>query len=87
VQLSDEYTNKDRNRLINELTQKGVACSNYFPPIHLQPFYRKMFGFKPGDFPVTEKIAERTIALPFYNNLQSNDIEKTVSSLKTLLKK
>jgi perosamine synthetase len=69
------------------MAQKGVACSNYFPPIHLQPFYRKMFGFKPGDFPVTEKVSERTIALPFFNNLQSNDIEKTVNLLKTVLKK
>ena len=87
VKLNDKYTNKDRDILINKMAQRGIACSNYFPPIHLQPFYRKMFGFKPGDFPVTEKVSERTIALPFYNNLQSNDIEKTVSSLKTVLKK
>ena len=87
VQLNEKYTNKDREVIINKMAQEGIACSNYFPPIHLQPFYRKMFGFKPGDFPVTEKVSERTIALPFYNNLQSNDIEKTVSSLKTMLKK
>ena len=87
VQLNDNYTNKDRDILINKMAQKGVACSNYFPPIHLQPFYRKMFGFKPGDFPVTEKVSERTIALPFYNNLSLDNIEKTVSSLKSILKK
>jgi perosamine synthetase len=46
-----------------------------------------MFGFKPGDFPVTEKVAERTIALPFYNNLSLANIAKTVSSLKSILKK
>ena len=44
-------------------------------------------GFKPGNFPVTEKVAERTIALPFYNNLQLDNIEYAVSSLKTMLKK
>jgi perosamine synthetase len=85
VQLSDKYTRKDRDLLINELTQRGVACSNYFPPIHLQPFYRKMFGFKPGDFPVTEKVSERTIALPFYNNLSLDNIVKTVNALKSIL--
>ena len=78
---------KDRDILINEMAQKGVACSNYFPPIHLQPFYRKMFGFKPGDFPVTEKVSERTIALPFYNNLSLDNIVKTVNSLKSILEK
>jgi perosamine synthetase len=68
------------------MAQMGVACSNYFPPIHLQPLYRKMFGFKPGDFPVTEKVAERTVSLPFYNNLQLDDIGYAVSSLKAILK-
>ena len=43
-------------------------------------------GFKPGNFPVTEKVAERTIALPFYNNLQLDNIEYAVRSLKTILK-
>ncbi|MCX5903034.1 MAG: DegT/DnrJ/EryC1/StrS family aminotransferase, partial [Proteobacteria bacterium] len=85
VELNDKYTIKDRDILINKMAQKGVSCSNYFPPIHLQPFYRKMFGFKPGDFPVTEKVSERTIALPFYNNLSLDNIAKTVSSLKTIL--
>jgi perosamine synthetase len=87
VQLYDTYTNQDRGIVIKKMAQRGIACSNYFPPIHLQPFYRKMFGLKPGNFPVTEKVAERTIALPFYNNLQLDNIEYAVSSLKTMLKK
>jgi perosamine synthetase len=87
VQLNKKYTSNDRDAIIKKMAQEGIACSNYFPPIHLQPFYRKMFGFTPGDFPVTENISERTIALPFYNNLRSHDIEKTVCSLKTIMKK
>ena len=43
-------------------------------------------GFKPGNFPVTEKVSERTIALPFYNNLSLGNIAKTVSSFKSILK-
>jgi perosamine synthetase len=85
VRLADHYTQKGRDIIIKKMAHKGIACGNYFPPIHLQPFYREMFGFKPGDFPITEHIAERTIALPFYNNLQFSDIEYIVSSLKLLL--
>jgi len=44
-----------------------------------------MFGHKKGDFPITECIAERTIALPFYNNLNEEQIEYVVSNLKTIL--
>ncbi len=58
---------KDINRdsVIEYLNQEGVQCKPYFTPIHLQPFYKKMFGYKEGDFPVTEDVTGRTIALPF----------------------
>ena len=86
VRLGDQYTRKDRDAIIARMARKGIACSNYFPPIHLQPFYRNMFGFKPGDFPVTERIANRTIALPFFSNLKSSEIEHVAGALKEILK-
>jgi perosamine synthetase len=74
-----------RNQIINRLRQNGVGCSNYFAPIHLQPFYVKMFGYKKGDFPITEHISERTIALPFYNNLNEEQIDYIVKELKSAI--
>jgi len=44
-----------------------------------------MFGYKKGDFPVTESISQRTIALPFYNNLKERDIDYVVKKLKKTL--
>ena len=76
----DKYINRDR--VIEYLNQEGVQCKPYFTPIHLQPFYRKMFGFREGDFPVTEDVSGRTIALPFFNNLQKEQIEYVVEKLK-----
>ncbi len=76
-----------RDRIMNSLRQNGINCSNYFTPIHLQPFYVKMFGYKKGDFPVTEEISDRTIALPFYNNLTEGEIEYVVQRLKYALEK
>ena len=72
----------DRNRVIKYLNEEGVQCKPYFTPIHLQPFYRKMFGFQEGDFPITEDVSGRTIALPFFNNLQEEEIEYVVEKLK-----
>jgi perosamine synthetase len=43
------------------------------------------FGYKEGDFPVTESVAERTIALPFYNNLSKDDIALVCKTLKEAL--
>ena len=75
---------KDINRdiVIEYLNQEGVQCKPYFTPIHLQPFYRKMFGYKKGDFPVTEDVAGRIIALPFFNNLKEEQIDYVVEKLK-----
>lgn len=72
----------DRNKVIKYLNEEGVQCKPYFTPIHLQPFYRKMFGYKEGDFPITEDVSSRTIALPFFNNLKEEQIDYVVEKLK-----
>ena len=85
VLLDEKYNRDDRDKILLGLREKGIGCNNYFVPIHLQPFYMDMFGYRKGDFPVTEHTAERTIALPFYNNLQEHQIDYVVKNLKTLL--
>jgi len=72
----------DRNGVIEYLRENRVECKPYFTPIHLQPFYRKMFSYKEGDFPVTEDVTGRTIALPFFNNLKEEQIDYVVEKLK-----
>jgi len=81
VRIKDRFERRDRDDILNKLRERGIGCSNYFTPIHLQPFYRKMFGYKEGDFPVTEKVSERTIALPFYNNLKEEQIDYVCENL------
>lgn len=85
VRLTDDFSKEDRDFILDRLRQKGIGCSNYFTPIHLQPFYSKKFGYKQGDFPVTEKVSERTIALPFYNNLREEQVDYVCSSLKIII--
>jgi len=82
VQLPERFSVEQRDEIIKHLRSIGIWCNNYFPPIHLQPFYVSEFGYKKGDFPVTEKISEHTIALPFYNRLADDDIEIVVKELK-----
>lgn len=77
----------DRDSVIHYLQKKGIGCKPYFPPIHLQPFYVQQFGYKPGDFPVTERIAQHTIALPFHNRLTDGDLDYVTTTLKTACKR
>jgi perosamine synthetase len=83
--LSERYSAKDRNRVLDGLSQRGIGCRNYFAPIHLQRFYKERFGYKETDFPVTESVAARTVALPFYSNLQEAQVEHVVDAMRQLL--
>jgi len=86
IRLSDDFTQEDRDRILQELKGRGIGCNNYFSPIHLQPFYRKIASYKEGDFPVTEAIAARTVALPFYGNLTEEEIELVCDHLRELVR-
>lgn len=75
----------DRDRLIAKLAETGVPSRPYFSPLHLQPLYRGMFGFRPGDFPVTERVAASTLALPFSSRLADEDVQYVADALKTVV--
>lgn len=78
VRLHEEL---DRDRLIGRLAALGVPSRPYFAPIHLQPFYRQTFGFRPGDFPVTERVAASTLALPFSSRLPDEDVRYVADAI------
>jgi len=82
-----EFSRTDRDFVMEELKMNGIACNNYFPPIHLEPFYIDLFDYKAGDFPITEKISQTTIALPFYNNLSEDQIDQICATLQKILAK
>ncbi|MEO8099662.1 MAG: DegT/DnrJ/EryC1/StrS family aminotransferase [Acidobacteriota bacterium] len=82
VRLQPEFTREDRDQVLDAMRAEGIGCSNYFAPLHLQEFYREMFGFRRGDFPVTEHVSDRTIALPFFNTLTLDQIETVADSLR-----
>jgi perosamine synthetase len=84
IQLSG-YTQDRRNAVLKKLVERGIQVSNYFPPAHLQPFMIQQFGFKPGDFPVTESVSQQTVALPFHNNLSADEVKLVCNELKACL--
>ncbi len=85
VLLNSKFTSLERNEILLKLNKAGIGCNNYFSPIHLQPFMMKQFGFKKGDFPNTEFISERTIALPFFTKLSMKEIEFIINTFKKIL--
>jgi perosamine synthetase len=85
VRLAASYTREERDRLIAGLRRHDVGAADYFPCIHLQPFYRELFGYKPGDFPIAESVSARTLALPFHNHLSQREVEFVCQTLELML--
>lgn len=75
----------NRDQVIIKLSHKGIPAKAYLPAIHLQP-YMKAYGFKPGDFPVCEAESKRTIALPFYSNIEKSTTSYVCNQLAKILK-
>ncbi len=72
----------DRDRALTRLAERGVPARPYFSPLHLQPYFRSMFGYKEGDFPVTERVAASTLALPFSSRLADQDVRRVAEALR-----
>lgn len=71
----------DRSRIMGDLAAHGVPSRPYFSPLHLQPLYVTELGHRPGDFPVTERIAATTLALPWSARLSDEDVGYVAESL------
>jgi len=75
----------DRAAVAARLAQRGIPVRPYFLPIHLQPYMVERFGYRPGDFPVTEDLGERGIALPFSGVMREDEVDAVCRALAECL--
>lgn len=85
VRLNDLFEPGDRDRIVKQLRSAGIGANNYFPPIHLQPYMVERLHHKPGDFPVCEYVAARTIALPFFSRMTGGQVQRVRDVLGPIL--
>jgi perosamine synthetase len=76
----------DRAAVIEALAGEGIASKAYLPCIHLLPPYRERFGFAGGEFPVAERVAERSLALPFFTSMSESQVDRVCTALAGALK-
>jgi perosamine synthetase len=75
----------DRERVQAALLRQGIASGRYFAPIHLQPAWRASSGADAGDFSLTESIARRTLALPFFNRITASQQQEVADALRAAI--
>jgi len=71
----DNIKTKKKN-LFKKFLSHNIKLQVHYVPLHLQPFYKKNFGFKYGDFPITEKFYEKEVSLPIFYSLKDNELRK-----------
>jgi dTDP-4-amino-4,6-dideoxygalactose transaminase len=75
----------DRDTVASRLGEKGVPARPYFLPIHLQPYMAERFGWREGDFPVTEDLGRRGLALPFSGVMTEEQVEYVCETVREVL--
>ena len=75
----------DRDAMARALQEQGIPVRPYFAPIHLQPYMVERFGYRPGDFPVTEDLGRRGLAIPFSSVMTEGMVEQVCRAIRTAL--
>ena len=83
-QINFEKLKISKTEFFNIMKKNKINLQVHYIPIHLQPFYRKNYGFKIGDFPKAEKFYAKEVSLPIYFSLKKEEVYKVVNNIKSL---
>ncbi len=79
LRLNSERLRINRRQFIRELAERGVQASVHFIPLHLQPAYQRLYGYKEGDLPAAERQYHRCISLPIFPTMSETEVQYVIS--------
>jgi len=85
IQLQLEALTINRETFIEQMKAKGIGTSVHFIPLHLHPYWRDCYGFKPEDFPIALDVYRRAVSLPIYPRMSDEDVARVISAVRTIL--
>jgi dTDP-4-amino-4,6-dideoxygalactose transaminase len=71
-----------KKEYFEKMRKNNIGLQVHYIPIHLQPYYKKNFGFKENDFTTAESFYGKEVSLPIYPTLQNEDLKYIVNKLK-----
>jgi dTDP-4-amino-4,6-dideoxygalactose transaminase len=86
IRLNLERLTIERGQFIERLKQRGIGTSVHFIPLHMHPYYRETYGFKPEDFSGALDLYRRSISLPIFSKMTDEQIERVIDSVLEILK-
>jgi dTDP-4-amino-4,6-dideoxygalactose transaminase len=87
VRLNLDQMSITRDQFIEELTSRRIGTSVHFIPVHLHPYYRDKYGFKPEDFPIAFREFQRIVSLPLNPRMSDLDVEDVVEAVSEVVNK
>ena len=87
LRLNLEHLSIDRPRFIEELKKRNIGASVHFIPIHLHPYYRDKYGYKPDDFPVAYREYQRLVSIPLNLRMSDSDIQDVIDAVLDIIEK
>jgi len=86
LQIDFEKTTISKLSLFEKMKQKGFGLQVHYIPVHTQPFYKKNYNFKLGDYPLAENFYYRAVSVPLYPSLSDEEVEKLAENMVALIK-
>ena len=87
IQLELERLTIDRDRFIEMMADEGIGTSVHFIPLHLHPYWRNRYGFKPDSFPVALDVFQRAVSLPIFSKMTDSDVDRVIDCVTSILRK
>jgi len=85
IKIVSEKLKINRNQFIETLKAENIGTSVHFIPVHLQPYYRDIYGFKRGDFPNAEYVFDRVISLPLFPKMNDRDVKDVIDAVRKVV--
>jgi perosamine synthetase len=85
IEIDSGQVRIGRDAFIEALRKEGIGTSVHFIPLHLHPYYRDRFGYRPSDFPNALAAFERMVSLPIYPGMTEEDVEDVIRSVTTIV--
>lgn len=87
LRLRENALRIGRDQFIQELNQLNIGTSVHFIPIHVHPYYRDKYGYKPGDFPVAYENYLSMLSLPLNPRLDNKDVADVIEAVLDVVKR
>jgi dTDP-4-amino-4,6-dideoxygalactose transaminase len=76
-----------RDKLADHLAKKGIETGVHYPvPIHMQPIYQQMYGFRGGEYPISEALATSLLSLPIFPSMTDEQVDTVCEEIAACLK-